>query len=428
MPAQSRFHSNNPTAATSPSSVTMDIYLLRDGKELGPFTEEATQSFLQQGVLVMDDLAWTPGLPAWSPLQQVLAPAPEPNAAAVPEWEPEIEDEVPVMTALAEPAEEIEDDVIAIKEPVAPIYDTATKQERATAKQKAFLTYLGIRFPGDASKEHAAILVTEAMEDPKAGARISQWNDDRLRLHPDIFAEEAQVKKEARADRYFDTCHREGAEYFDGVTKAHCQVLVAFLDLNYPSWEANEAEAARRYFFPAVAEKFPKTVRRQWRDHFKFPNGHGVTAEVKKSAPVVRSNGLPHRSAPSPLGALIRGAVFGLGLLLVLYVAVEMFSGEGAEEKSTATAVAPLAPTPATKPTEPAPTPKPETAADPGPSKQVTIQKAMQVKLRAGTITIEAGTKLKLLSRNGVEAIVAYGDESVAVPLEATDIGVATPE
>ena len=217
----------------------------------------------------MDDLAWTPGLPAWSPLVQVLHPArtriePPPIAAPAPARIP--------------------------------------PGEPATAKQKAFLSYMGIAFPSDMTKEQAALLAHEAMENPKLNARVLQWNDDRLRLHPDIFDAEAQAKKDDRANHFFAACQHEGSDRLMDVTKAHCHVLVGYLDVNFPNWDANESEAVWNYFFPAVAEKFPQLVRKQWRGKLKYPDGPKVSAEILQHGPVARSPG-----GHSPIGTLIRG-------------------------------------------------------------------------------------------------------------------------
>jgi hypothetical protein len=56
----------------------MEIYILRHGKETGPFNEETTQSLLKSGSLMINDLAWTTGLSNWTPLVQVLIRPPHP--------------------------------------------------------------------------------------------------------------------------------------------------------------------------------------------------------------------------------------------------------------------------------------------------------------------------------------------------------------
>jgi hypothetical protein len=253
----------------------MDIYILRDGSETGPFSEEDTQRMLKQGEARITDLAWRPGMPEWIPLHSVIYPASSAPAPAAPPIEP--------LRVPAEPA---------------------------TAKQKAFLSYIGVRFEPEITKEQAALLVNDAMENPQDPARVARWNVDRLKLHPDLYASEIQARKEQRANRFHQVCETEGAECLDGVTKAHCQVLVSYLDVKYPNWDANETEATWNYFFPAVREKFPQLVRKEWKDKLKFPQAPKVAPELVRR-PVVAVK----RKRSSPLALLARG--IALGLILV---------------------------------------------------------------------------------------------------------------
>ena len=50
----------------------MDIYILRDGEEIGPFGKETTQTLLTQGSVAENDLAWRPGMPDWVPLNEIF--------------------------------------------------------------------------------------------------------------------------------------------------------------------------------------------------------------------------------------------------------------------------------------------------------------------------------------------------------------------
>ena len=436
----------------------MDIYLLRDGKECGPFTEKATQTFLEQGAIVMDDLAWTPGLPSWSPLTQVLYPAAPATDAA-----DEFAEEKMVIEFQQESVtlEEHEFDVAGEQpsvEEVAPggVVGGVSGGESPTAKQRAFLAYIGISLSTFTTKEEAAIFVSEAMEDPKMSARVLQWNDDRLRLHPDIFSAELQAKKEDRANRYFNICLHEGADILVDVTKAHCQVLVAYLDVNFPNWDAHESDAPRSYFFPAVAEKFPSLVRKEWRDKLKYPSGPKIAAEFGTRNPSTRLH-----AAPSPIGALIRGVVFGLAVLLLLYVCMQIFIGEPATETAAAGEASPAPaaerppktvsePEPAkpvakAPPTEPAKNgmiagltdPAPPTAEPPAmdgtpaipaePKTRVTITKPCDVKLRYGSAKIVVGTEFKIIAQDAAGVTVIHLAETVRIPLENTDLATPLP-
>ena len=421
----------------------MDIYLLRDGKEFGPYSEEMTQSFLAEGTVVVDDLAWSPGLAEWSPLGQVLSPAEMlAEESAAPSEEEQAE-------PVAQFEEELPPEVAAVPEPV-------HASEPATPKQKAFLSYMGIPFSRETTKEGASILVSEAMEDPRLIARVAKWNHDRLRLHPEIFAAELLAKREDRPNRFHEACRHEGAEILTEVTAAHCQVLVTYLDVNFPNWDANEADALRAYFFPAVADRFPQLVRNGWREKLHYPSG-------PKIAPGFGKRGItkPLHRGPSPVGALIRGAVFGLALLLVFYVAVQFFFTESAEETPAPVGeeVAPAPPAPAPKmagAAEPANAVEPAQQPDPEPEKagtemvasvtnstapsaeppamdaapaapaeaktRVTVIKPTEVKLRYGSTKILSGTEFKIVARDASRVTVIHVNETVTIPIQNTDL------
>lgn len=244
----------------------MQIHVYRNGVEQGPFDEDTVTRMLADGRLMPFDRAWYAGLVGWLPLSQLL----------------------PLR---AEDSETTADDTTT-KPPALP--DLENEPASATPKQKAFLSYLGISFSARLTKEQAAALVTAAMENPAEKARIARWNDERLRLHPDIFAHELRAWKESRPARFLELARTEGAEVFQDVSEAHCQVLVKFLDVKFPNWDAREHDAIWNYFFPAIAEKFPQLVRKAWRGRLHFPDGPKVAIEITHDVAPVR----PLRSAP----------------------------------------------------------------------------------------------------------------------------------
>ena len=374
---------------------------------MGPYSEEVTQAFLKQGGILRDDLAWTPGLAEWAPLAQVLLFSSTTPAAA------------------AAPVEQRADG------------------EHATPKQKAFMTYLGIPFSSGTTKEQAAMLVNEAMENPKLNARVLQWNDDRLTLHPDLFAAEAEEKKEGRAQHFFETCNGEGADRLSGVTLAHCKVLVTYLDVHFPMWDANPHDAARKYFFPAVAEKFPQLVRGPWRGKLEFPEGEKAPPDL---AP---------RRAVSPFFGMLRGMALGLVLMLVAYVGMQIYSG-----KTSGTVTETQEPTPAPAPPKTAPAPEPvrakpaEAASEPAPSDPnmaaaepapaesapaepalppapsipktiLAITKRIDARIPLGMVKLNVGQQLPIISIEGTKVKVKFGPDILTIPIDATDL--ATP-
>ncbi len=293
----------------------MDIYILRDGKEIGPFSEEATGTLLQDGSIREVDLAWHSGLPKWIPLADVLNPA-----------TPALETPPPPPPAAAETP----------RPSLSPAGDLPKAGESATEKQKALLGYLGMVHPPDISKDQAALLVNDAMEDAKNATRLAQWNNDRLKLHPDLFAAEIQAKKDGRASDFFEICQTGGAEYFTKITKAHCQVLVGYLDVKFPNWDTDEKEAAQKYFYPAVAEKFPQLVAKQWKGKLLYATGPKVAAELSRQRPATGKLRKRKSTAGRPLAAVGRGLVFGGLILAMFYFVQKVFKAPASGEKAPA--------------------------------------------------------------------------------------------
>jgi hypothetical protein len=119
-----------------------------------------------------------------------------------------------------------------------------------------------------------------------------------------------------------EICHEEGAPFFDKVTKAHCQVIVAHLDGQAPNWDIREREAATRHFFPALAEKFPQLLTEDGKKKFKAPpeKPAAPTKQTKTSPIKVKtrpSSGLPFGKV---MLAVVRGFFLGLLILGLLWV------------------------------------------------------------------------------------------------------------
>ncbi len=315
----------------------MDIYILRDGKETGPFSEETTKRLLQEGSLSEADLAWHSGLPKWLPLAGALNPLP-PALETPPPPPPEA-----AKTAL-------------------PTFSTTglgmQAVELATPKQKALLSYLGLPFSPDLSKDQAALFINEAMEDSKKAGRFAQWNTERLTLHPDLFEAEIQQQKEARTADYLEICQTTGAEYFTKITRAHCQVVVSYLDGKFPDWDSVPKEAPRKYFFPAVAEKFPQLVAKAWQGKLRYGTEPKPAPEEAKPRPAASRPGRKKAPQKFSVAMLTRGLVFAV-ILLGMYWFVRKLSAPGDQKPPPMpgpTIVSP-APIPPVDPLAPAPAP-----------------------------------------------------------------------
>jgi hypothetical protein len=301
----------------------MDIHILRDGKQTGPFSEETVQVLLKQGSILINDLAWQPGMPEWLPLHAVLYPAAQPTGkSGIRSSHP-----IPSIPTVATPpqtassAASIEPKPAAVEATTTTIATAGT--EPATPRQKAFLTYIGTPFKADLTKEQAALLVNDSMENPKNAGKLKRWDEERLRLYPDLFADEIKAKRENRAQHFLEVCQTEGADFFDGVTKAHTQVLVGYLDVRFPNWDQDERSAKYDYLFPAISEKFPQLLTKLAKGRFKYPEGPRVAPELVRQPVAVRA-----RPARSFFGAMVRGVIFGGMVLGLVIAAVKYGRGE----------------------------------------------------------------------------------------------------
>ena len=273
----------------------MDLHILHDGREIGPFTPEAACALLREGAALPTDLAWRPRMPRWIPLCELLAIEPPPAPAPAP------------VLAPAPP--------IVVARPIA-----VAESEPATARQKALLSYLGLPFGDALLRTGAALLISDAMEHAGHSERFEQWMQDRLRQHPDLFAAEIQARWESRADRHLQRCQSAGADCFTQLSKAHVQVLLNYLDVSCPNWDADEDAAHQRWLLPAMAQKFPRLVKPHWKGRLKFPSASNLAAAPARA----RSSAVA--AVGFPFAAAVRGIVLGLLLLLaagMVWVAVQ---------------------------------------------------------------------------------------------------------
>lgn len=54
----------------------MGIYVIKNGNQTGPFTEEQTRGMVSAGMLLQDDFAWKVGTPNWQPLHLIRGISP----------------------------------------------------------------------------------------------------------------------------------------------------------------------------------------------------------------------------------------------------------------------------------------------------------------------------------------------------------------
>lgn len=406
----------------------MDILILHHGEQLGPLSDTAVRRLLADGAVDLTDPAWRTGMQEWAPLAQVLSPA----------------------SAEAGGAD------------VAP--------EPATERQKAFLAYMGIAFSPTVTRVEAAQLVNDTMEHPKDPARFARWNEERLRLHPELYAAEIQARKEGRAQRFLEICQQAGAGLFEKVTKAHCQVLVGHLDVHAPNWDANENEATWKHFFPALGEKFPQLVTEEGRHKLEAGGKAGSPA---RPGPASLNTGKT-RPASTParrrLRAVVHGVIIGLATLGALWLGRGVIVGKPApvptpDTNSTVAAApappaAPVSPPVAAATPPPVVTPPPAApveapapamtvaAASPAPTTPepppkmdapaaapagdllaappiratATLTKPIEVALTYGKVIVPAGKPVDIVRRNGPLLSVRYLDKVIDIPASSTDV------
>ncbi|HEX4141409.1 MAG TPA: GYF domain-containing protein [Candidatus Methylacidiphilales bacterium] len=79
----------------------MQIYIHRDGQQLGPYSIGQVRDYLAAGDLVAGDLAWHEGISDWVPLAQIEGAVPAPaKLAGAPSWVPQRRDGAEVEAPL----------------------------------------------------------------------------------------------------------------------------------------------------------------------------------------------------------------------------------------------------------------------------------------------------------------------------------------
>ena len=455
----------------------MEFFIIRQGQQAGPYSEDTLRSLLTNGTLRMSDMGWRRGLPAWLPISEVLSPGSE------------------------RPTE---------PPPVSGVH-SGMRARLATPRQKALLQFLNATFENSITREEAALAISDAFENPKLTTRLAKWGEEKLRLHPDLFQEELDFRRSTRVARYLELCQTEGSDVVKEITKAHVQVLMESLDKRHPTWEQNQHAALWDYLLPTMAEHFPPLVKDEWKGKLRL----GGTSKVADAYAKAAGTGIltAEPVTPGPLQAAIRGVVYGLAALAVvigvIYVARDQrkldvtrnvvssnptkpaealkvspvstaeseppskapsIETAGAPNRppdvapnaagptpaatdpklSTAAAANPVAPamseatapavtsslpSSANAPFSPAPPPPGSTSvtpslpmadganpAAPTVRSTATLKERVTVQLQFGKVTLNPGTQVRLIALEGQNVRVNFNNNIVLVPISATDV------
>jgi hypothetical protein len=299
----------------------MELFIIRDGQQTGPFNEDSVQTLLKSGGLRPDDMGWHKGLPAWLPLGEFFQ-------AGSGRTEP------PPLNGAT----------------------SGVRSRPATARQKALLQYVGATISAQATREEAALAICDALENPKLTSRLAKWGEEKLRLHPELFQEEVDYRRANRISRFLELCQTDGAEVVKDITKAHVQVLMESLDKRQVGWDNDSRTALWDYLLPSVAEHFPQLLQEEWKGRLKY----GGTSKVAAAYGGMPTTGLLTAAPPahpSALHAVFRGIIYG-GLALGLVLGgIHLFRDTGKSDIARSEGTAPPAPAAANeaKPAAPAP-------------------------------------------------------------------------
>jgi hypothetical protein len=227
-------------------AVIPTIHVARDGEEIATFDEEHDiLSGLRDGTLLMNDSFWCEGMTEWKPLSSL-----------------EIS-----KGALATPAQKD-----ALKAAGLPFDDLTTKAEvsalfsshddaLASAKQLALLAYLGDPVAQKLSKKEASERIDMILGDADRQEKFRDWNDDKVILFPDVFAEEINARREECFAEYkaFRAELGAAASELPKLSLDQANRIFAYLDARKPGWMKPRIAMFLDHFLPCVEAKIHLT-------------------------------------------------------------------------------------------------------------------------------------------------------------------------
>jgi GYF domain 2 len=218
------------------------IHVSRCGEEIAEFDDEHDiLNGLREGTLLMDDYFWCEGMAEWKQLSTLqvskgaLATTAQKNALK---------------------AAGLLFDEFTTKAQVSALF-SAHNHAPASAKQLALLKYFGRPVSENLSKKGASELIDAITGDSDNRDRFGDWNDDKLILFADIFADEiAALKKECFAEyNMFRADLGSGASGLPKLSLDHATRIFAYLDAFKPGWTKPRTAILLDHFLPCVESK-----------------------------------------------------------------------------------------------------------------------------------------------------------------------------
>jgi hypothetical protein len=203
----------------------------------------------------------------------------------------------------------------------------------ATDRQQALMHYLGHPSPHALSSYEASDWLDQECNQEQHRERLDSWRKDRLRLHPDLFANELREHQAAEKERHANRpalirsfCNNEKQLYEEAyplkrLSHDHAKRAVAWLDANRPGWDADlwsgpyndiNEDVISTHIFQALAAAAPEAVKDkewalEWNDN---PSGAPTPTRSKRKAKTMQKRGC--------ISQIFRGIVIAIGLLFAL--------------------------------------------------------------------------------------------------------------
>jgi GYF domain 2 len=268
------------------------IYVSKNEKVIGPFTKKELREAVHSGTVSHDDWAWHKQLAEWKPVHAVI---PKIHVSRCGEEIAKFDDERDILdglrdgtllmndyywcegmsewkelssleiskAALATPAQKD-----ALKAAGLPFDDLTTKAQvsalfsthddaPASAKQLALLSYLGHPTAENLSKKDATELIDAILGDADRRDKFGDWNDDKLILFPDVFADEIAARKEECFAEYksFRAELGSAASELPKLSLDQANRIFAYLDASKPGWMKPRIAMFLDHFLPCVEAK-----------------------------------------------------------------------------------------------------------------------------------------------------------------------------